>query len=132
MVYATPVELRARYLVGLDQDEFALRDDANLEQALAAAAAEIDGYRLPGTPSPAALLILKDKCLTLARMLVNQDQALSAEHPIVRDGLRVFTWLKDLSRGVVKLPAADAEDVGGGADWASAPTAWGRGEGGGL
>ena len=132
MSYATPDQLRARFRKGIDQDEFALRDDADLQQALDAATNEIDSYRPAGVPAPEALVVLADKCLMLARMLVNQDQALGAEHPIVRDGNRVLGWLKDLSRGAVHLPTGAGDSGGTGASWSSTPTVFGRRTGGGL
>lgn len=110
MAYANAAELRARYRVGIDRDEFAARDDADLTQALAAASAEVDSWRPPGTPGIAARAILAEKTLTLGRMLVYQDQALDESHPVVRDGLAVRAWLRALAAGAVQLPA-DAEEV---------------------
>lgn len=109
MSYATPAELRDRYRVGIDQDAFALRDDADLQAALDSASAEIDSWLPQGARSAAALAILRDKCLTLARMLLAQDQALDAAHPIVRDALAVRTWL----RAGLPLPT-DAADAAAG------------------
>lgn len=111
MAYATPAELRARYRKGLDsdQDEFALREDADLAQALEAASSEIDSYRPQGGPvSVVAASILRDKAMALARMLLYQDQNIEEGHPIVREALAVRAWLMLLGRGTIRLPA-DAE-----------------------
>lgn len=105
MAYATAGQLRERYFVGPSRDdEFALRTDADLDAALAAASAEIDSYRQAGTPGAAALAILQDKCLILARMFAHQDQALDDAHPIVRDAKAVRSWLAMLAKGQVVLP----------------------------
>lgn len=110
-MYATASELRARYRRGDDRiDEFELRTDGDLTAALAAAGAEIDSYRPAGALSVAATAVLRDKCLTLARMLVHQDEALSEEHPIVRDGKAVRAWLVLLAKRIVLLPADVAAD----------------------
>jgi phage gp36-like protein len=111
MAYATPDALRARYRTGITEDEFALRDDADLEQALSAASAEIDSWRPAGVVSGAGAVVLSAKCMTLARMLVHQDQALDEAHPIVRDGREVRSWLRALAAGTVRLPA-DTADAG--------------------
>jgi phage gp36-like protein len=103
MSYASADALRDRYLRN-GQDEFALRADEDLDQGLQAATAEIDSYLPSGPHALAALPILADKCLTLARMLVHQDDALDVSHPIVRDGLAVRAWLVLVARGVVLLP----------------------------
>lgn len=132
MSYATPTELRARYLQGT-VDEFAARADTELARALQAASSEIDSYRPAADLTAAALQVLKDKCMTLARMFAHQDAALDESHPIVRDAQRVLDWLLNLSRGVVHLPAGDGTTSGGtGAAWDCTPTVWGRGTGGGL
>lgn len=102
MAYATAAELRLRYTV--DMDEFESREDAMLDRALAAASAEIDSWRPPGTPGTAALAVLTDKALTLGRMLVYQNEALDDGHPIVREGLAVRAWLRALAAGTVQLP----------------------------
>ena len=132
MSYATAAELRTRFKVGLDRDEFALRDDADLEQALAAATAEIDSWRPAGALSDAATAILRDRCLILARLVAHQDQALDDAHPIVRDAREVRAWLRALAAGTVGLPAGTDTAGGTGADWHSTPTVWTRGSGGGL
>lgn len=109
MAYATAAQLRARYLqASAGVDEFAAHDDAHLDRALAAATAEIDSWRPPGTLSDAATTILTDKCLTMARMIAQQDAALDETHPIVREALAVRDWLKALAAGRVSLPADDA------------------------
>lgn len=108
MAYATASELRDRYRTGeTGTDEFELRSDGDLEQALAAASAEIDSYRPQGDLSPEGLDILRDKAMTLARMLAYQDQPLDDAHPVVRDGKSVRGWLVLLARGAVQLPVAD-------------------------
>ena len=122
MSYAVAAELRARYAQDPLRDEFAAHADAHLDQALAAASAEIDSWRPPVALGVAATAVLKDKCLTLARMLAHQDQPLEASHPIVREGLAVRAWLKALSAGAVRLPAdPDAAAGGSGGPQASAP-----------
>ncbi len=104
-MYATPEQLRTRYRTGDGEvDEFALRTDDDLEQALTAASAEIDSYRPAGTLSAAALAILADKCLILARMLLHSDQALGDDYPVVRDAKQVRRWLDLLARQAVRLP----------------------------
>jgi phage gp36-like protein len=132
MAYATAAELRERYRQGIDTDEFTEREDGELDLALQAAADEIDSYRPAGELTAAATAILRDKSLTLARMLAHQDAALDLVHPIVRDAQAVRDWLLLLARGVVHLPQADAASGGSGAEWQSVPTVWGRGDGGGL
>lgn len=110
MAYATAAELRERYRQGLaGVDEFAHRDDADLDQALTAASAEIDSWRPLGAVSLAAAAVLKDKCLILARMLIHQDEALGDDHPVVRDGLEVRRWLRALAAGTVQLPIDEGE-----------------------
>ncbi|MEY2686292.1 MAG: hypothetical protein RL375_490 [Pseudomonadota bacterium] len=104
-MYATAAELRTRFRVGLDADEFAHRDDADLEQSLIAASAEIDSWRPASNLVTAAnLAVLRDKALILARMMIHQDQALSDEHPVVRDAQEVRRWLRALAAGTVRLP----------------------------
>lgn len=133
MSYATPIELRDRYRQGaLLTDEFALRLDTDLVRALQAAADEIDSYRPQGELATEATAILRDKSLTLARMLLHQDEALGPEHPIIRDAEAVRAWLLLLARGTVRLPAGPGASGGSGAEWQSVPTVWGRGDGGGL
>lgn len=111
-MYATPDQLRTRYLTGEDEvDEFALRTDDDLTQALTAATAEIDSYRPAGALSDAALAILADKCLILARLLINQDQALDDAHPIVRDAKQVRHWLDLVARQIVRLPRDDTATI---------------------
>lgn len=110
MPYATPDDLRARYLRN-GADDLALRADEDLAQALGAASREIDSY-LPVTDlSDAARAILQDKCLTLARLLIHQNDALDDAHPIVRDGKEVRAWLKLLARGAVTLPGEAGEPI---------------------
>lgn len=105
MPYASATELRQRYRRGLDRDEFAHLDDADIDQALSAASAEIDSWRPAGTFSVAAAAIIADKTLTLARMLAHQDSPLDDSHPVVRDAMEVRAWLKALAAGRVSLPA---------------------------
>lgn len=129
-LYATASEIRARYQrSGID--EFSGFSDADLTQSLTAASAEIDSYRPDGALSSAALDVLADKAMTLARMLAHQDQALSDLHPVVRDGLAVRKWLQLLARRVVSLPADP--DAGAASTVAVAPrtmiytaTVWGE------
>jgi phage gp36-like protein len=131
-MYATASALRARYRQGLDGvDEFAHREDADLEAALTAASAEIDRWRPEGAIGAAAAAVLSDVCVTLARLLAHQDQALAAEHPIVREAREARAWLKALAEGRVRLPAESASSDSG-ATWDATPTVWGRGTGGGL
>jgi phage gp36-like protein len=111
MSYATPSQLRERYRRGLDSDEFAAEDDAKLDSALNAAAVEIDSWRPAAVLSDAALEILADKALTLARLHLHQDEALDPIHPIVREAEAVRTWLKALSRGEVNLPINPEDPV---------------------
>lgn len=131
MSYATPAEMRARFR-SRDEDEFGLHSDAELQTALTAASRELDSYRPAGTLAPEGLLILAEKTLVLARMLVYQDQALGAEHPIVRDGQRILDWADKLARGELSLPAGSDASGGTGAAWNSTPTVWGRGPEAGL
>lgn len=108
MAYATAAELRSRYLQGpAGVDEFATRDDVDLDQALTAASAEIDSWRPLGLVSLAAADVLKDKCLILARMVIHQEEALDESHPIVRDAIEVRRWLRALAAGTVQLPGDD-------------------------
>ena len=102
-VYAAPEQLRNRFQQG-DVDEFALRTDEELEQALLSASYEIDSYRGTTIISAAGELILADKCLTLARMIANQDQALDITHPMIREATAVRDWLQLWSKKVVNLP----------------------------
>ena len=105
MPYASSAELRARYSQGLDgADEFAEREDADLDQALTAASTEIDSWRPQGVIGSAAVAILRDKAMTLARMLVYQAQTVDPDHPIVRDAMDVRDWLRRLATGTVHLP----------------------------
>ncbi|MFZ1574443.1 MAG: hypothetical protein WAT36_04250, partial [Chromatiaceae bacterium] len=101
MSYASPAELRARFAQDRDpeRDEFLTHSDAHLAAALTAASAEIDSWRPAGDLGTAARAVLHDKCLTLARLLVHQDQPLEELHPIVREGLAVRAWLKALANG---------------------------------
>lgn len=109
-LYATAAEIRTRYQRS-GVDEFASFSDADLTQSLTAASAEIDSYRPAGGLSVTAEGVLRDKALTLARMLAHQDQALDDTHPIVRDGLAVRDWLNLLARGIISLPADVTDDV---------------------
>lgn len=112
MAYATAADLRLRYTI--DSDEFELRDDESLDRALLAASDEIDSWRPPGTLGIAALDVIKDKTLTLGRMLVYQNEALDGSHPIVRDGMAVRAWLRALAAGTVQLPIdATADGITG-------------------
>ena len=121
MAYATATDLRDRYRRGLDQDAFANLDDADLDQALVAASSEIDSWRPQAADlGAAALAVLRDKTLTLARMHAYQDQALDDAHPIIRDAKEVRDWLKALSRGAVHLPV---DGVGADTDLAPSPAA---------
>ena len=105
MAYASAPELRARYRQGLDGiDEFAEREDADLPQSLAAASAEIDSWRPQGTLGAAAMEVLRDKAMVLARLLIYQAQTIDPEHPIVREATEVRAWLRRLSTGAVHLP----------------------------
>lgn len=103
MSYATVMQLRDRFTRNGD-DEFALREDEELALALTAASSEIDSYRPAGPLSVAAADILREKCLTLARMLAHQDEALDDAHPIVRDAKSVRHWLDLLARKQIELP----------------------------
>jgi len=120
MPYATVTELRTRYTRD-GQDPFADYDDADLAQALAGASGEIDSWRPQGELSTAALVVLKDKCLTLARLLVYADAALNETHPIVREALAVRAWLRALSTGAVQLPSSDVAASGPTAPQVAAP-----------
>jgi phage gp36-like protein len=120
MSYATVAELRARYLQE-GTDPFASRSDAELGQALDGASGEIDSWRPQGEPSAAALMVLKDKCLTLARLLAYPDAALDETHPIVREALAVRAWLRALSTGAVQLPSSDVAASGPTAPQVAAP-----------
>lgn len=105
MAYATAADLRDRYRQGIDgSDEFAFREDADLDQALAAASAEIDRWRPPGDIGAAAMAVLRDVAMTLGRMVAHQDQALSEDHPAIRDAKEARTWLRALAAGTVRLP----------------------------
>jgi len=127
MAYATAAELRTRYRQGLDGiDEFAEREDADLTQALEAASTEIDSWRPQGSVGTAALAVLRDRALTLARMLVYRAQVVDPDHPIVRDAMDVRDWLRRLAAGTVHLPtdatsaaspAAHARTMVYGDDW---------------
>lgn len=104
-MYATADQLRDRYRSGPGGvDEFTLREDADLAAALTAASAEIDRWRPQGTLSADALVVLQGVCVALARMLLHQDQALSVEHPIVRDAKEARDWLRALAAGTIRLP----------------------------
>jgi phage gp36-like protein len=120
VTYATPLELRDRYRRD-DVDEFAHIGDTDLAQALVAASAEVDSWLPGGDLSSEDTAVIKDKALTLARMLAHQDSALSVEHPIVRDAKEVRDWLKALAAGRVKLPSYRPEATQGGSSIA-APT----------
>ncbi|WP_295579438.1 hypothetical protein [uncultured Lamprocystis sp.] len=85
-------------------DEFTLRTDADLSAALESAASEIDRWRPAGLLSAAATAVLRDVSMTLARMLIHQDQALDVAHPIVREALEARAWLRALAAGTVRLP----------------------------
>ncbi len=108
-MYATAIDLRSRYRRGVDgTDEFSLREDADLDQALVAASAEIDRWCPSGVLGAAALVVLRDVALTLGRMIIYQDQALGDDHPIVRDAKEARAWLRALASGLVRLPGDDA------------------------
>jgi hypothetical protein len=111
-MYATPLDLRDRFRRGIDGDEFALLSDEDLAGALTGASSEIDSWRKPGVLGIDALLILKEKCLILARLLANKDQALDSSHPVVRDAQEVRAWLKALLRNPELLPSAENTAVG--------------------
>jgi len=127
MAYASAAELRTRYRQGLEgTDEFAEREDADLDQALAAASTEIDSWRPQGVVGAAGVAILRDKAMTLARMLVYQAQIVDPDHPIVREAMEVRDWLRRLASGSVHLPtdgtataapAAPTRTMVYGADW---------------
>lgn len=106
MSYATAEQLRDRYRQGIDGDEFAARDDADLEQALAAAAEEIDSWRPAGSLSAADLDVLRGKALPLARAYVYKDHALDPTHPVISDAAAARAWLRALAAGFVRLPSA--------------------------
>jgi phage gp36-like protein len=115
-MYGTAQALRDRFRTGIDRDDFARLDDADLEQALTSASSEINSW-VPGGAAltPEDITVLTDKALVLARMLAHHDSALSQEHPIVRDAMAVRTWLKALARGAVKLPSDRDTDATGAA-----------------
>lgn len=105
MAYATASELRTRYLQGADLvDEFVTLEDADLTRALESASQEIDSYIPSVVITPRHLDILKDKCLTLGRMLAYTGQALDDTTPIVRDALSVRSWLVLWSTGKIVIP----------------------------
>jgi phage gp36-like protein len=117
MAYAVAAELRARYRQGIAGiDELANRTDADLNQALVAASAEIDRWRPAGELGADASAVLRDVCLILGRMLAHQDEALGEDHPIVRDAIAARAWLRALAAGSVRLPVDEvAADGSGGA-----------------
>jgi len=108
MAYATPAELRDAYRVGLDRDELAHRDDADLARALERASAEIDSWRPAGDLSTADLAVLKSKVYPLARDLLYHDQALAPEHPVRAEAAAARRWLQALAAGGVRLPSHTA------------------------
>lgn len=124
MAYATVAELRGRYAGAdsADGGELDLYSDEAVQQALDDASAEIDSWRPQGTPSAEGLAVLKGKCMTLARLLVHQDQPLGELHPIVRDGREVRAWLRALASGQVSLPSGDSAAAAAAAPRVSAPT----------
>ena len=112
MAYASAIDLRNRYRQGVDgADEFALREDADLNQALIAASAEIDRWRPQGDLGAAALDVLRDVAMTLGRMIIHQDQALGDDHPIVREAREARAGLRSLASGTVRLPGNAATIV---------------------
>lgn len=110
MSYASVQQLRERYRSGIDLG-FVQLDDSDLEEALRSASSEIDSWRPAGALSEAALDVLADKAMTLARMLAHKNDPLSTEHPIVRDGMAVRKWLEALASGRVLLPSDTTEPV---------------------
>lgn len=106
MAYTTASALRERYRRGLDGDEFAGRDDADLEQAIAAASAEIDRWRPAGALTAADLAVLADVALPLARQAMYKESALDSTHPIVVDAANARAWLRALAAGTVRLPSS--------------------------
>jgi phage gp36-like protein len=108
MAYATPSDLRDRYRQG-ENDEFSTLTDSDLDAYLGAASAEIDSWRPAGVVvNDAAAAVLKDKALTLARLLTYSQVALEDTYPAVREANEVRAWLRALSAGDVAFPGSDA------------------------
>jgi phage gp36-like protein len=108
MAYATPTELRVRYRLGTDKDEFASETDAKLNEALTSATAEIDGWLpvIPDSTDARLMGVLREKALVLARWYMHQNEPLAAEHPVVVDMRAARDWLKGLAKDDINLPGS--------------------------
>ncbi len=97
----TPQDLRDNY----GADEFVEYDDAHLARALDRAVNTVARYvQVPPAVGSRAEVALNSVVLTLARAYAHDEQALSDEHPVVREMREALAWLARIADGKLSLP----------------------------
>ncbi|HEX9844040.1 MAG TPA: DUF1320 domain-containing protein [bacterium] len=120
--YATAQDMTDAYgsdavTLAADRDGDGVADAGVIDEALAAATAEMDSYigtkyQLPLATPPA---VLKDKCVDIALYRLSQRPGAMTDE--VKDRYeKALAWLRDVSRGVVSLgtdPSPPSQGGGG-------------------
>ena len=95
----TPDALRDHY----GADDFGGLSDDLLARAIERGWATINRY-IPHAPtSPADAARVNDVWLTLARAYAYDDQALTRDHPVVRELNEALGWLKQVGAGAIRF-----------------------------